>query len=79
MVFTSTSEIGCLCEYFENFKLLGSMTWEKAIYGQSKGIVKDHTEKFGENLYIVGEHNGIGLEHCAISGIYAANQILKSC
>lgn len=31
----------------------------------------------GAGSYVAGDHNGLGLEPAAISGVYAANQILK--
>jgi hypothetical protein len=33
-------------------------------------------QDLGPNLYMAGDHNGLGMEPAAISGIYAANRIL---
>lgn len=34
-------------------------------------------QQYGDSIFVAGDHNGLGLEPTAISGIYAANQILK--
>jgi glycine/D-amino acid oxidase-like deaminating enzyme len=34
-------------------------------------------QQYGDGLYVAGDHNGLGLEPSAISGIYAANQIVN--
>ena len=56
----------------------GKVSWEKSLYAEGKEIVDEQVEEFGDNLYIAGEHNGVGMEPSAISGMYAANAILKS-
>ena len=33
-------------------------------------------QQYGEDIYVAGDHNGLGLEPAAISGIFAANQII---
>lgn len=33
-------------------------------------------QQYGAGLYVAGDHNGLGLEPAAISGIFAANQII---
>jgi uncharacterized FAD-dependent dehydrogenase len=35
-------------------------------------------QEYSEGLYVAGDHNGLGLEPTAISGIYAANQIINN-
>jgi len=78
LVFAATTDNQCLNDYFENFKMLGSVIWEKALYTEGKTLVEEHAAEFGENLYISGEHNCVGMEPSAISGIYAANAIIQS-
>ena len=34
-------------------------------------------QQIGDDIYIAGDHNGLGLEPAAISGIFAANQIIN--
>jgi uncharacterized FAD-dependent dehydrogenase len=50
------------------------MDWEKAMYVQGKAFME---QQYGEDIYVAGDHNGLGLEPAAISGIFAANQIIK--
>ena len=60
-----------VCEHFE---LLTSVAWEKAMYIQGSAYME---QQQGAGLYIAGDHNGLGLEPAAISGLYAANQIIN--
>lgn len=78
MVFASTKDTRHLGDYFKSYEIIGSVTWEKALYTEGKEIVDEQTAAFGKNLYIAGEHNGVGMEPSAISGIFAANRILAS-
>ncbi len=63
-------DLNQICERFE---LLASVAWEKAMYIQGKAYLE---QQYGDGLFVAGDHNGLGLEPAAISGIYAANQIL---
>lgn len=60
----------------ESYDLINMVGWEKAMYVYGDAYVE---QKYSDRLYIAGDHNGLGLEPTAISGIYAAKQILKSC
>ncbi|MCE1254447.1 MAG: FAD-dependent oxidoreductase [Anaerolineae bacterium] len=57
----------------QNHKLLSNVAWEKAMYVQGRAYLE---QQYAEGLYIAGDHNGLGLEPAAISGIFAANQII---
>jgi glycine/D-amino acid oxidase-like deaminating enzyme len=57
----------------EQFRLLSSMHWEKAMYIQGAAYLE---QQYAGGIYVAGDHNGLGLEPAAISGVYAANQIL---
>ena len=57
-----------------HFTTLATMAWDKAMYVQGSAYVE---QKIGENIYVAGDHNGLGLEPAALSGIYAANQIIN--
>lgn len=63
-------DLGQVCEQFH---LLASMHWEKAMYVQGAAYLE---QEFGNGVYVAGDHNGLGLEPAAISGVFAANQIL---
>lgn len=57
----------------EQVELLATMHWEKAMYIQGAAYLE---QQYGDGIYVAGDHNGLGLEPTAISGIFAANQIL---
>jgi hypothetical protein len=57
------------------YELISMVAWDKAMYVYGDAYLE---QKFADNLYIAGDHNGLGLEPTAISGIYAANQIIKA-
>jgi len=59
--------------YFERHELRWMQEWPQAIYTHP-GFVLD--QDMGGDLYIAGDHNGMGMEPAAISGIYAANRII---
>lgn len=62
-----------LYQICENYELLKKVTWEKAMYVQGQAYLE---QQYGDGLFVAGDHNGLGLEPAAISGIYAANQIV---
>lgn len=57
----------------ERYEVLSSVAWEKAMYVQGSAFME---QQYGEGVYVAGDHNGLGLEPTAISGIFAANQII---
>lgn len=61
--------------YFDRYEVVEKIHWPKALF-TNPNIVLD--QNLAENLYMAGDHNGLGMEPAAVSGIYAANQILKS-
>ncbi len=56
-------------------KIIGMKGWDKAMYVYGDAYME---QTYGERLYIAGDHNGLGLEPTALSGVYAANMIVKS-
>jgi len=62
-------------KYFDKYEIVEKVFWPKALF-TNPNIVLD--QNLAENLYMAGDHNGLGMEPAAVSGIYAANQILKS-
>lgn len=65
-----------LSDYIDNCKVEGKRVWPDALYVYGEVLLP---QDWDENLYIAGDHNGLGLEPAAISGIYAANRILGVC
>jgi glycine/D-amino acid oxidase-like deaminating enzyme len=63
-----------LHEVCEDFEVLRTVAWERAMYVHGRAFMEQQPEP---GLYIAGDHNGLGLEPAAISGIFAANQIIK--
>jgi hypothetical protein len=62
-----------LGEYFDAHEVVECVHWPKALF-TNPNIVLD--QDIDANLYMAGDHNGLGMEPAAISGIYAANRIL---
>lgn len=62
-------------ELFSKWELLGRKDWKKAEYVVGNAYLE---QQYGPSTFVAGDHNGLGLEPAAISGIYAANQVLKS-
>ncbi len=63
-----------LVEYFDRHSVLWVQEWPQAIYTHP-ALVLD--QDLGDNLFMAGDHNGMGMEPAAISGIYAANRIIE--
>lgn len=59
---------------FVQHELLERRDWDKAMYVSGRAYVE---QQYGDSTYVAGDHNGLGLEPAAISGVYAARQILK--
>jgi hypothetical protein len=57
-----------------DFELINMMAWEQAMYVRGNAYLE---QQYGDRLYVAGDHNGLGLEPAAISGIYAANRIIE--
>ncbi|WP_213992134.1 FAD-dependent oxidoreductase [Sodalis sp. dw_96] len=57
-----------------HYKILGKVGWDKAMYVYGDAYME---QDFEDGLYIAGDHNGLGLEPTALSGVYAANRIIK--
>ncbi|WP_207218985.1 FAD-binding protein [Pengzhenrongella frigida] len=85
IVFTATQDDGTVLVYsrvpevdrdalFVEHELLGRKDWDKAMYVTGRAYVE---QQYGDSTYVAGDHNGLGLEPAAISGVYAARQILK--
>ena len=64
------ADLAALCDRFE---LLAKVDWEEAMFVHGDTYME---QQAGEGLYIAGDHNGLGLEPAAISGLYAAGQII---
>ena len=64
-----------LANYFTNPKVIAHHYWDPV------GAINGHTlveSNIGNNLYLIGDYNVVGLEESYITGIYAANQITNS-
>ncbi len=64
------ADLGKVCT---SFKILSSVFWEQAMYVYGPAYLE---QQFAERVFVAGDHNGLGLEPTAISGIFAANQII---
>lgn len=72
-IFYSKSATPELEKYFENPKVIYKKHWEPAF-----NIIGDELLdcEQGNNIYLAGDHNVIGLEDTYIAGVLAANKIL---
>jgi hypothetical protein len=64
-----------LDNYFKNPKIIGEKQWNPA------GTINGHTLiecNRGNNMYLIGDYNIAGLEEAYTTGLYSANQIIKS-
>ena len=66
----SATDLHQVCDSFE---LMTSVAWENAMYVHGSAYIE---QQYGDNVHVAGDHNGLGLEPAAISGIYAANRIM---
>lgn len=58
----------------ESYELINMVSWDKAMYVYGRAYME---QQYGDSIFVAGDHNGLGLEPATISGIYAANQIIK--
>ncbi|MEG0750730.1 MAG: FAD-dependent oxidoreductase [Oscillospiraceae bacterium] len=70
---TPDADIGIVCE---SFKELKTRDWDRAMYVHGESYLE---QNLAGGLFTAGDHNGLGLEPSAISGIYAAKQIIEKC
>ncbi|KYK24719.1 hypothetical protein AYK24_05780 [Thermoplasmatales archaeon SG8-52-4] len=64
-----------LDKYFSKFEIIDSHFWNPA--GTINGHELIETNR-GNNMYLIGDFNIAGLEESYITGLYCANQIIKS-
>jgi hypothetical protein len=86
IIFTARQPVGTYLVYsrepdidkdklFSEWELIGRKEWEKAEYVVGNAYIE---QQYGPSTFVAGDHNGLGLEPAAISGLYAANQVLKT-
>lgn len=74
LVYAREPEID-LGDLFTEHTVIARRAWEKAMYVSGRAYVE---QQYGPTTFVAGDHNGLGLEPAAISGVYAARQILKT-
>lgn len=62
-------------KYFHHPKLIAKKEWRPAFHTEGS-ILWD--SDLGNNVYLVGDHNLIGLETAYLTGVYAANKIIAA-
>lgn len=62
--------------YFEEWETIFTKQWKPAFSIDGDTLLECERDK---NLYLIGDHNVIGMEDSYITGIYAANRILSNC
>lgn len=58
--------------FFDEYEVLHQKAWEHALFTNPSVIID---QDLGDGLYRIGDHNALGLEPAAISGVFAANKI----
>lgn len=74
LVYAREREID-LGDLFTEHTVIARREWEKAMYVSGRAYVE---QQYGPTTFVAGDHNGLGLEPTAISGVYAARQVLKT-
>ena len=64
-----------LAAYFDTHTVRWLQEWPQAIYTHPAIVLE---QDLGDGLFLAGDHNGMGMEPAAISGIYAANRIIRN-
>jgi hypothetical protein len=63
-----------LNEYFSLYNIFSEHRWDPAGRVNGHHLIESNR---GDNLYLIGDYNIVGLEEAFITGIYAANQIIQ--
>jgi hypothetical protein len=63
-----------LSTYYRDYKIIGRTAWKAAII-----LSRSHWRSLAprETLYTIGDYNVCGLEDSFLTGLYAANQIVR--
>lgn len=64
---------GRMNKYFSDYEIIGKKHWPQAMF---TGPTEALPQNLAPGLIMAGDHNGLGMEPAAISGIYAANKVL---
>ncbi len=64
---------GRMDKYFSDYEIIGKKYWPQAMF---TGPTEALPQNLAPGLVMAGDHNGLGMEPAAISGIYAANKVL---
>ena len=60
--------------FFDEYEIEHRVDWQRAIFTNPSIVLE---QDLGEGLYRIGDHNMLGLEPAAISGVFAANRIIE--
>lgn len=62
--------------FFREYEIEKRVDWPKALFTNPSIIID---QCLGDGLYRAGDHNALGMEPAAISGVFVANRILGNC
>ncbi|MBW3004037.1 FAD-dependent oxidoreductase [Candidatus Woesearchaeota archaeon] len=62
-------------KFYKSFKVVGKVYWKPATIIPKKEFIK---QKLDNNLYLASDYNISSLEDSFLTGLYAANQIIKN-
>ena len=74
-LFYYKNEPPTLKNYFKKFQVIAHKRWSPA--GTINGHILIESNR-GNNMYLIGDYNIAGLEESYATGLYSANQIIKS-
>ena len=63
-----------LGKYFSTWEVINRADWDTALFVNGNYLLE---QNFNKEITIAGDHNSCGLEPACISGIYAANRVLR--
>ena len=74
-IFYSKTKNINLKKYFEKPKIIAVKEWKPAFH-MAGNVLWD--SDIGNGVFLIGDHNLIGLEESFITGLYAANKIISN-
>ena len=74
LIYAKTADLN-LSKYYDNFTILDKVFWKTGMHLSSTSIIG---QKLDTGLYLASDYNFSLMEDAFITGLYAANQIIKN-
>ena len=75
ILFSSASRDPDFARYFSSWEVIEHHHWNPAFHLEGDALLECEREP---GLYLIGDHNVCDLEDAYITGVYAANRILRA-